>query len=172
MISWQLKPCLKRTNHNSPCDKAYAWNGECWCIPGEERTPTRTTKQHPAQIVTQFEFGFYPPIMFSLIVSGIGIAFLCIIGISGIIAYFVQYARMVRRQEVPAWNQAPQRMQYNLPIWSFLDSSSSWFLYSRWRIEKISSLESALVIFLILAWMMLNFHVRTQVQNQIYLKCA
>jgi len=32
--------------------------------------------------------------MFSLIVSGIGIAFLCIIGISGTVSYFVQYARM------------------------------------------------------------------------------
>ena len=33
--------------------------------------------------------------MFSLIVSGIGITALCIIGIAGIIAYFVQYARLV-----------------------------------------------------------------------------
>jgi len=32
--------------------------------------------------------------MFSFIVSGLGIAFLCIIGISGIVAYFVQYAKM------------------------------------------------------------------------------
>ena len=37
----------------------------------------------------------FPRIMFSFIVSGLGIAFLCIIGISGIVAYFVQYAKMV-----------------------------------------------------------------------------
>ena len=69
------------------------------CIPGESRTPTRTNA-----IGAQFRLRFSSHhIMFSLIVSGIGIGFLCFIGISGIVSYFVQYSRQVRHQD--SWSR-------------------------------------------------------------------
>ena len=63
------------------------------CSLSEATTPTRTVS---VWLLLR---------MFSLIVSGIGTTLLCVIGISGIVFFFVQYAiaRKVRRHQEPNW---------------------------------------------------------------------